>query len=162
MTVQCPSCKAHLAISAAAACPRCHTELPRGTPQNLTTKSHTAPQATAIGIAPIAVTGAVVVALFLGYYMLAASPARHEQHQVSQALLTCQQAIRAQARYDGSDTPPYTRNYGSAGEFYFAWPTGSFYFTNQYGARETMSASCIGDLATGTIKQLTLNGQTIR
>jgi type II secretory pathway pseudopilin PulG len=128
----------------------------------LTTKSH--PGTTSLGNkAGLAAALCCIPLLgFIGYRLVVPSAEQEQSRQVRQALAACQQAIRAQARYGGADAPPYTSNHGTGDEFYFAWPTGSFAFTNGFGAPEKMSASCIGDLRTGTITQLTLNGQTIR
>ena len=57
--------------------------------------------------------------------------------------------------------PPYSKNWGKGDEFYFAWPTGSFYFKNGFGASVPMSASSIGRISTEQVEQLTLNGKTI-
>jgi hypothetical protein len=99
---------------------------------------------------------------FIAYRLVVPSADQVHARQVQRALLACQQAIQAQARFGGAEMPPYTRNHGSGNEFYFAWPTGSFTFVNGFGAAETMSASCIGDVDTSTITQLTINGHTIR
>lgn len=162
MTVQCPGCKAHLSLSAALACPRCQTALPRAPAPNLTTKRHTTTASAGHKAGVGALLCCIPILGFIGYRLAIPSAGQEQARQVGRALLACQQAIQAQAQYGGADTPPYVRNYGTAGQFYFAWPTGSFAFPNGFGARTKMSASCIGDLETGTITQLTLNGQTIR
>jgi hypothetical protein len=99
---------------------------------------------------------------FIGYRLIVPSAEQEQARQERQALVACQQAIQAQAQYGAAEAPPYTSNHGTGREFYFAWPTGSFSFSNGFGARVNMSASCIGDLGTGTITQLTVNGKTIR
>ncbi len=111
-------------------------------------------------------TWAVLVAIALlialiAYRVVVPSQDTLHARKVSAALLQCQQRIAGLAEYGDAETPPYTKNYGTKGEFYFAWQRGSFHFKNVYGAPEKMSASCIGDLETGEIKQLTVNAKTI-
>jgi hypothetical protein len=159
MTVQCPGCSAHISIASAVSCPRCSTALPRPGAAALTTNRHTGTGNT-FGLA--ALVCCVPLLGYIIYQVAAPSPGQLEERQVQQALATCQRAIRTQALYDGADRPPYVPNRGGAGEFQFVWPSGSFHFTNAFGARLKMSASCSGDLRTGTITGLTVNGQTIR
>ncbi len=103
---------------------------------------------------------ALLIAL-IAYRAVVPSEETLHARKVSAALLQCQQRILDQATYGDAETPPYVPNFGSKGEFYFAWQRGSFHFKNAYGVPEKMSASCIGDLETGEIKQLTVNTKTI-
>jgi hypothetical protein len=106
--------------------------------------------------------GLIVILLGLILYR-AIVPSEQQIHarKVSQALADCQQRILATAQYGDAETPPHTENHGSQGEFYFAWPTGSFHFKNGFGVPLKMSASCAGDLTSGEIKQLTVNDKDI-
>jgi hypothetical protein len=108
------------------------------------------------------VVGAIVSLLALiAYRVVVPSDDEVSHRKVMAALARCQQAIQSTAQYGGADTPPYVKNYGKGDEFYFAWPAGSFEFSNGFGARVKMSASCIGDIPTGEIKSLTINGKDI-
>ena len=103
---------------------------------------------------------ALLVAL-IAYRVVVPSEETLHARKVSAALLQCQQRILGLAEYGDAETPPYVPNYGTKGEFYFAWQRGSFHFKNGYGAPEKMSASCTGDLSTGEITHLTVNAKTI-
>ena len=163
--IQCPSCKAYISVAKATNCPRCQTALS----QVSVNHSNKAPMTPArngaltardwlnIGlIAALLVMMAIVaVGLFLP------SESKIHNQKVSTALLACQQRLSKYAKYGESETPPYVENHGGGDEFYFAWPTGSFHFKNGFGTSIPMSASCIGTLSTGEIKQVTLNGKDI-
>lgn len=110
----------------------------------------------------IIILSTIAVLIVLNIYRVAVpSESKIRDRAVSAALYQCQRAIQLTAQYGDADRPPYTKNYGRADEFYFAWPRGSFEFTNGFGAREKMSASCNGVLSTGEIKSLTVNSNDI-
>jgi hypothetical protein len=105
---------------------------------------------------------AIVAALALIVYrVVVPSDQQLYERKVAQALVGCQQRIAGLAKYGNADTPPFVQNHGRDGEFYFAWPSGSFHFKNGFGAALKMSASCTGDVSTGKIKHLTLNGEDV-
>lgn len=106
--------------------------------------------------------GSIVILMGLNPYRVVV-PSEEKVHaqKISAALFHCQQRIAGLAEYGDAETPPYTKNYGKGDEFYFAWQRGSFHFKNGFGAPVQMSASCIGDLSTGEIKQLTVNAKSI-
>jgi len=106
----------------------------------------------------------IAIALLVGliaYRVVVPSDEKLRAQKVSAALLQCQQRIASLAEYGDAEMPPYAKNYGKGDEFYFAWQRGSFHFRNGFGAPVKMSASCIGDLSTGEIKQLTVNSKSI-
>jgi hypothetical protein len=97
----------------------------------------------------------------IGSRIISPSPEQIQDRKVAAALLACQKQIIAHSKFGDAEQPPFSQNHGSGNEFYFAWPTGSFHFKNGFGASVKMSASCIGDLSTGEIKALTLNGEDV-
>jgi hypothetical protein len=97
----------------------------------------------------------------IGSRIISPSPEQIQDRKVAAALLACQKQIIAHSKFGDAEQPPFSQNHGSGNEFYFAWPTGSFHFKNGFGASVKMSASCIGDLSTGEIKALTLNGKDV-
>jgi hypothetical protein len=102
--------------------------------------------------------------LFIGvavYRNIVPSESQIHDKQVGKVRLKCQTAIQSLAKFGGSDTPPYVANVGNGDTFRFVWPRGSFEFTNGFGAREKMSATCAGVISTGEIKTLTVNGKEI-
>lgn len=113
-------------------------------------------------IAIICVPAILICIGLIGYRAFVPSESQRYDRAVSDALHLCQRAIASVAEYGDADTPPYTRNYGTQGEFYFAWPQGSFEFTNGFGAKVKMSASCNGKVSTGEITSLTVNGKDFR
>ncbi|HBI70687.1 MAG TPA: hypothetical protein DDZ22_17280 [Massilia sp.] len=102
-----------------------------------------------------------ILIVLIAYRVVVPSDETLHARKVSAALFQCQQRIVGLAEYGDAETPPYVPNYGTKGEFNFGWQRGSFHFKNVYGASEKMSASCIGDLESGEIKQLTVNAKTI-
>jgi|GEM_PF-3352720 len=185
-TIQCSGCKAHLSITGSLACPRCQTPLPASKklaeksqssrrPGSLTSSVESelasgapltkqpAPASTAAkDIFAYTVLGAIVVCIVLiAYRVIVPSDETVHARKVSAALLACQQRIAGLAEFGGADQPPYAKNYGKGNEFYFAWSRGTFHFTNAFGARVAMSASCVGDVDSGQIKHMTLNGKDV-
>lgn len=94
----------------------------------------------------------------LVYQVAFPSKGELQERKMLKALASCQHRIAGLAQYGDAEMPPFTKNYGKGDEFYFAWPRGSFHFKNGFGASLPMSASCIGIISTGKIKQLTING----
>lgn len=113
-------------------------------------------------IAIICVPAILICIGLIAYRAFVPSDSQRHDRAISEALQLCQRAITSIAEYGAADTPPYTQNYGKQDEFYFAWPKGSFEFTNGFGARVKMSASCIGKVSTGEITSLTVNGKDFR
>lgn len=161
-STQCPGCKAQLSVKGLINCPLCQTFL---NPAFL--REQKKPE-----VAPIQVDykkwfafvtlGAIGVMLCLIAYRVAVpSETTLRDRKVSNALANCQQRIVSQAEFGDAETPPAAKNYGKGNEFYFAWGVGSFHFKNQYGSPMKMSASCIGEVDSGLIRQLTINGQSI-
>lgn len=113
-------------------------------------------------VAGIVIGSAVVLFFgFLFFRMAVPSEEQIRKERVARALLACQKSLVGQALFGNAEMPPPVANYGSGDEFYFTWPIGSFYFKNGFGASIKMSASCIGDISTGKIRQLTLNGKDV-
>lgn len=111
--------------------------------------------------AAITVSALAVLICLIVYRVIVPSESQLQDRAVSSALYQCQKHIHSLATFGGSDMPPPTANNGANDEFYFAWPRGSFEFANAFGGREKMSASCLGTVSTGEIKQLTLNAKDI-
>jgi hypothetical protein len=81
--------------------------------------------------------------------------------KTGKALVTCQNRIAALSFNGEIQTPPDTKNYGTYPEFYFVWPKGTFYDTNPDGVLNPASATCRGDLQSGRINELSLNGKDV-
>jgi hypothetical protein len=153
----CPRCQAHLPRSAPATSGNGKDSALRDDGWKPSTS--TAPHARHATVAPAvstaaptssnarnvfayAVLGAIAVLIALiAYRLVVPSEDKLYARKVSAALLQCQQRIAGLAEFGGAETPPYTKNYGKADEFYFAWQRGSFHFMNGSGAQEKMSAS---------------------
>lgn len=163
MSVQCPSCKAYLALSNPVTCPRCNGPLPQAaSASNAHTLSRQRTENSTRGLFGTAVGIAIVAAFGLIIYRIAV-PSDHQlyERKVAQALVSCQHRLVGRAKFGGAEMPPVVQNHGRDGEFYFAWPTGSFHFKNGFGGSIKMSASCIGEVSTGEIKHLTLSGEDV-
>lgn len=79
-----------------------------------------------------------------------------------EALSLCQEAIRHTANNPSAAHVPYTQDYGSANEHYFAWPKGSgLTMMNAYGANLDVSASCTTTGDGKRITSLSVAGKTI-
>lgn len=186
--IQCPGCKAHISVPGLIDCPLCQTFLdppflrsyqkPVAPIEILTAppdKKVLQAQYAAAQAAPrtgykwtgrdwfnvFCISAIVVFSGLIVYRLAIPSDDELQKRKVGAALFACQQRIVGLAEYGGADTPPYVKNYGRGDEFYFAWGLGSFHFNNGFGAPLPMSASCIGQLSTGEIRQMTLNGKDI-
>jgi len=161
--LQCPGCKAYLRITNPQACPRCQTPLLPPRPSTAMVGAHKGRTTSPVGtLLAMAALGAIVILVgLIVFRSISPSSAQIHSRQVSQALANCQHRIRSTAQFGDAELPPHVQNYGTKGEFYFAWPSGSFHFKNGFGAPLKMSASCIGDLSTGEIKQMTVNGKDV-
>jgi hypothetical protein len=158
---QCDGCKAYVSLRSATSCPRCGTAFPLPGPVP-PAEPNGRPAGTAGSAFALVALGLIVVLLGAIIYRVVFPSVEHLNHEkVMAALVHCQDTIHGLAEYGGADAPPYAQNYGKGNEFYFAWPQGSFEFTNGFGARVRMSASCIGNLTTGEITSLTVNGRDI-
>lgn len=164
--VKCVNCGSYSSIKGASTCPKCGNALIAPSTENTTAINNTiatTPKGMTAGewIGAIALLTIIGLIAFIIWMVAVPSEEKKRDKLVSKALLNCQYAIRGAAKFGDAELPPYVKNHGSKNEFYFAWPNGSFHFTNGFGAKEKMSASCIGELDTGTIKSITLNGQDI-
>jgi len=79
-----------------------------------------------------------------------------------EGLSLCQEAIKRVATNPSSAHVPYTKDYGSATEHYFAWPKGSgLTMMNGFGANIDVSAACTTTGDGARITSLSVNGKTI-
>lgn len=178
--IKCTGCGTYISVKGMVNCPKCgaylspphHTPTPASVPKAIPGAPKMAGSPTpktSLKISDyftiLGVTSLAGVIAFVVYMVAFPSAEKKEQDAytsaVRAALFQCQTAIASTAKYGGSDTPPYVKNNGSKDDFYFAWPRGSFYFTNAYGAKEAMSASCNGSLKDGTISSMTLNAKDL-
>lgn len=177
--VTCTGCGAHVTVRGLDQCPICRIPIapivdaritpnaPPPTPSPSLplragkVKMVSAPMSGKDWFAIITISVIVIFVCLIIYRVIVPSSEKLHDRAVGAALLNCQQTIKLTAQYGDAETPPYAKNYGKGDEFYFAWPRGSFEFTNGFGAREKMSASCIGVISTGEIKQLTINAKDI-
>ena len=81
--------------------------------------------------------------------------------QVARALAACQARIAALSVGGKVSAPPPAKNYGTLPDFYFVWPRGVFFYADSEGVLNAASATCRGDVATGLITELSLNGQDV-
>lgn len=110
----------------------------------------------------VCVSAIVILLVMIVYRVIVPSDSKRHDDAVREALHLCQSAITSVAEFGAAETPPYAQNYGKQDDFYFAWPKGSFEFTNGFGAKVKMSASCNGKVSTGQITSLTVNGKDFR
>lgn len=168
--IKCPGCGAYLSVNGLVNCPRCQTDLPSRLVNPASTSGsiqHSSGSVPGSGSSSkellsgviFLVLGALVI--FIAWNIFVPSEEKKRKQLVSKALLDCQYAIKSLAKFGDAEVPPYVQNFGKDGEYYFAWPLGSFHFVNGFGVKEKMSASCLGDLNTGKITQLTLNGKDV-
>lgn len=168
--IQCPGCKAPLSVKGLVDCPLCGAYLNPPHHRAATRAANSAANAIAIKSAAsnamglgawlgVVAIGALIVAAVTS--VIAPSAEKKQHTQVISALTNCQQTIKSTAQYGDAQMPPYVQNNGSNDEFYFAWPAGSFYFINGFGAKVRMSASCTGRISTGEIQHLTVNGKDV-
>jgi len=80
---------------------------------------------------------------------------------VAQALEVCRSRITALSVGGKVPAPPPAKNYGTLPEFYFVWPKGVFFYADAEGVLNAASATCRGNVNTGLITELSLNGQDV-
>lgn len=80
-----------------------------------------------------------------------------------EALSQCQWTLKKLSRDPDTAEVPYVENFGSKGEYYFAWGAETKYarMRNGLGLEVPVSASCIVNAATKQITQLTFDGKNI-
>lgn len=170
--IKCRKCNTYISVRGIAKCPKCQTEF--------ATEDTTKIEAKVAGRTPLAgatqtgnhssspvwlgfvvLGGIVISAAAIITSLLSSSPEKQRKELIGLALVKCQYAVQSTAKFGGGDLPPYVKNNSRDmdDEFNFGWPRGSFYFTNGFGAREAMSASCTGTLSTGKIMNLTINAK---
>ena len=173
--VKCPGCGAYISVRGVVACPKCQApvepisdmrlsdtrkEPPKIFNSTKTKSGQGSPIVPIIG--GVCILGIIISFGLIGWSLANPSAEKLRKRSISAALVQCQYAIKSTAAYGGADLPPFSKNYASDGdEFYFAWPRGSFEFSNGFGGRQLMSASCTGVLSTGTITHLTVNAKDI-
>lgn len=85
-----------------------------------------------------------------------------EPDRTADALTACQTAIKRAATNPSAAEIPFTKNHGTAGEYYFAWPHGSgLRLQNDLGALVDASASCTVAADGTTVTSLSISGDTI-
>lgn len=173
--VKCAGCGTFISARGLENCPKCRapiapipdSRLPESPNTRKIPRANHAPGQAAVSnvgaiIGGICVLGIVISIGVIGWGITNPSTEKIRKRALAEALVQCQEAIKSTAAYGGADMPPYAKNYGSADdEFYFAWPRGSFEFTNSFGGKELMSASCTGILSTRTITHLTVNSRDV-
>lgn len=91
----------------------------------------------------------------------AKTPGEYLSNPERDALTICQGRIRDADRTASMDVPA-VGNFGTQGEFYFAWGAQTqFIRVTRDGRTEMASGSCIIDRAAGVLKSVTFNGKTI-
>ncbi len=109
----------------------------------------------------------LTIILSVFYWMWPSSTSKQSSGSSSSesyALMRCQNALKAASRDSSNAVVPFVVNNGSGAEYYFAWgaSTKPVRMRNGFGAEVEVGASCIFDKVSGTIQQLTLNGETLK
>jgi hypothetical protein len=110
--------------------------------------------------------GALVIITFSGFlimlgYSRMVPETTDYAWRTHKVLATCQSRIAGLSFTGEIQMPPNVKNYGTFPNFYFVWPKGSFYSTNLNGVLKAASATCRGDLRSGRITELSLNGEDV-
>jgi hypothetical protein len=89
------------------------------------------------------------------------APGEHLSNPERDALTICQGRIRDADRTASMELPA-VGNFGTQGEFCFAWGAQTqFIRVTRHGRPEMASDSCIIDHAAGVLKSVTFNGKTV-
>lgn len=80
------------------------------------------------------------------------------EERVSRALNFCRVRIAALSSGGKILAPPPVKNYGTPPEFYFVWPKGMFSTSDGDGVLNPAAATCRGNIFTGLITELSMNG----
>jgi hypothetical protein len=161
--IQCPTCKSAISSRKAyASCPWCGAALPEQLAEHFRVENSRRKNWRALK----EWVGALVVVTFsgclitLGYSRIDPETTDYAW-RTQKVLATCQSRIAGLSFTGEIQTPPDVKNYGTFPDFYFVWPKGSFYSTNLNGMLKAASATCRGDLRSGRIIELSLNGEDV-
>ena len=161
--IQCPTCKSPISgRKAHAICPWCGSTLPVLSVENFSGQNRNC----RTWHAWKKWASALVVLTFAGYLISLGNSridpdVADHSWKTHRALATCQSRIADLSVTGEIQTPPDAKNYGTYPEFYFVWPKHTFYDTNPDGVLNPASATCRGDLRSGRIIELSLNGEDV-
>jgi len=162
--IQCPTCKSSISgRKAHAICPWCGSALPKLSVVN--PYDSAGRSKTWLGRKEWAV--ALVAAIFagflisVGYTRMVPGQGTDDAWTPHEALAICQSQIRWLS--PAGEVPPLAeaRNQGAHPEFYFAWPKDTRYYSRSDKDLNVPAATCRGDLRSGHIVELFMNGQDV-
>lgn len=101
--------------------------------------------------------------LFFALATLSGCNSKPHEFDTVDALVLCKEALTNVARDPGSVDIPNVPDFGSKGEYYFAWgaSTKRIHMRNGLGLPVAVTASCIVNHTQKRIISLTLNGETL-
>ena len=97
----------------------------------------------------------------IGYTQMVPGVSADHAWKVQKALATCQDQI--QTLSPAGEVPPLSeaKNQGAYPEFYFVWPKDTRYYSRSDKDINVPAATCRGDLRSGRIVELFMNGQDV-
>jgi hypothetical protein len=162
--IQCPTCKSPISgRKAHAICPWCGSALPILSvvdPYDSAGRSKTwlGRKEWAVALAAAIFAGCLIT---VGFTRMNSDQETDDAWRPYEALATCRSQI--QSLSPAGEVPPLSeaKNQGAYPEFYFVWPKDTRYYSLSDKDLNVPAATCRGDLRSGHIVELFMNGQDI-
>jgi hypothetical protein len=97
----------------------------------------------------------------IGYTQMVPGVSADHAWKVHNALATCQDQIQTLSPAGEVPPLPDAKNQGTYPEFYFVWPKDTRYYSPSDKDINVPAATCRGDLRSGRIVELFMNGQDV-
>jgi hypothetical protein len=164
LKIQCPTCKSPISgRKNHARCPWCGSALPilsSANPYNLDrgSKIWLGRNEWAVALVAAIFAGCLIT---VGYTRMNPDQETDDAWRTQQALATCQDQIKTLSRAGEVPPLPDAKNQGTYPEFYFVWPKVTRYYSPFDKDLEVPAATCRGDLRSGRVVELFMNGQDV-
>lgn len=112
-----------------------------------------------IAAALLLVTSGCLISV--GYTRMIAGEEPNHAWMVHEALATCQSEIQFLSHAGEVPPSPNVKNQGAYPEFYFVWLKDTRYYSSSDRDLNVPAATCRGDLISGHIVELLMNGQDV-
>jgi len=162
--IQCPTCKSPISgRKAHAICPWCGSAL-----QILSVANpYESPRRSKTWLARkewgVALVGAIFAGCLItvGFTRMTSDQETDDAWEPHEALATCRGEIQSLSPVGEVPPLPEAQNQGAHPEFYFVWPKDTRYYSPSDKDLNVPAATCRGDLRSGQIVALFMNGQDV-
>jgi hypothetical protein len=164
LKIQCPTCKSPISgRKSHTSCPWCGSALPILSVVN----PHDSAGRSKTWLARKEWTVALVAAIFAGFLItvgftrMTPDQETDDAWRSDEALATCRSQIQSLSPAGEVPPLPEAQNQGAHPEFYFVWPKDTRYYSPSDKDLNVPAATCRGDLRSGRIVELFMNGQDV-